>query len=330
MAAQLRVAVVGASGIGKHHAKWHHLAGGEVVGFLGSSQERCAATAQALKEIFAFSGRGYWDWEQLLTEAQPDLVDICLPNHLHANYARQALAAGSHVLCEKPLVWQQGERYEELLEKARRLVDSAREKGLKFGVCTQYAASLPHYLRLYEPVRGELGEITEFFAEMETLARGRRRSAADVWVDMGPHPLSLLLAWMPDGAVESDSLQVEFKGGEARAVFDFVSARGTSRSEIIVRDREEGKPVRRFGVNGFVVDCGGRSDEEGMFRSVLSFAGQEVMGEDFMSLLIAQFVEAIQDPQQLPMVPGETGLRNLELQVQIAQKALSRGDERAG
>ena len=59
---KLRVAVAGASGIGKHHAKWYHMAGCEVVGFLGSSQETCEATVGALKAIFPFEGRGYTDW----------------------------------------------------------------------------------------------------------------------------------------------------------------------------------------------------------------------------------------------------------------------------
>ena len=318
---KLRVAVAGASGIGKHHAKWYHMAGCEVVGFLGSSQESCEATAEILKELFPFEGRGYRDWESLLDEEEPDLVDICVPNHLHLECALKALEKGCHVLCEKPLVWEQGEALDLLLERARGVVEVARKNGLKFGMCTQYAASLPHYAQLYEPACGELQEVTSFFAEMETVARGRRRSAAEVWVDMGPHPLSLLVAWMPDGAIAADSLQVEFKERKARASFDFVVGERSCRSEIIVCDREEGKPVRRFGVNGFVVDCQGRNDDQGHFRSLLSRGSAEVMGEDFMSLLISQFVQAVRDPQKPPLATGETGLRNLELQIQILQKA---------
>ncbi len=200
-------------------------------------------------------------------------------------------------------------------------VEVARKNGLKFGVCTQYATSLPHYAQLYEPACGKLQEVNSFYAEMETLARGRRRSAVEVWVDMGPHPLSLLLAWVPDGAIAADSLQVEFKERRARASFDFVAGGRICRSEIIVCDREEGKPARRFGVNGFVVDCEGQNDDQGRFRSLLRRESEEMMGEDFMSLLISQFVQVIRDPQKHLLVNGETGLRNLELQIQILQKA---------
>ena len=41
MARSVKVAIAGASGIGKHHAKWHYEAGSEVVGFLGRDEERC-------------------------------------------------------------------------------------------------------------------------------------------------------------------------------------------------------------------------------------------------------------------------------------------------
>ena len=54
---------------------------------------------------------------------------------------------------------------------------------------------------------------------METLSRGRPRDAASIWVDMGPHPLSLILAVWPTAIIIPDSLQVAFGGGTAKATF---------------------------------------------------------------------------------------------------------------
>ena len=45
----------------------------------------------------------YEHWEQLLQDPQVQLVDICLPPHLHAPVATAALEAGKHVFCEKPI-----------------------------------------------------------------------------------------------------------------------------------------------------------------------------------------------------------------------------------
>jgi predicted dehydrogenase len=45
----------------------------------------------------------YQRWQDLITDPAVDAVDICLPTDLHASVATAALAAGKHVLCEKPM-----------------------------------------------------------------------------------------------------------------------------------------------------------------------------------------------------------------------------------
>jgi predicted dehydrogenase len=315
----IRVAIAGVSGIGKHHAKWHHLAGADVVAFWGSSADSCARATETLQQIFPFSGRGYWDLDELLQAENPDVFDICLPNELHYSCAVRALEHGCHVLCEKPLIWSPDCAVVTMLEQGQTLLDSARERGRRLGVCTQYAACLPHYARLYELQRGSLGKINSFYAEMETLSRGRRRDAEEIWIDMGPHPLSLLLAWMPAGMVVGGSMEVIFSGGEARIGFEFTDAENTCRCDISVRDLGEGKPVRRFGVNDFIVGCEGRADDMGAYRCVLNHREQEEMGDDFMALLISQFLHCANHPEEVLLASGEAGLRNLELQLQILQ-----------
>ena len=317
----MRVVVIGVNGIGKHHAKWYHLAGAEVVAFLGSSKESCVTGAEALRAIFPFNGRSYSDFDALLKRERPDIVDICLPNELHFACAKKALENGSHVLCEKPLVWDEHADIEELARKARELVDIAHTRDLHLGMCGQYAASLPHYERVHERSRGPVEPLRSFYVEMETLARGRHRSPEEIWIDMGPHPLSLLLAWMPNGSVCIETLEVSLVGQEVRACFDF-QIRDQVRicqCEMVVRDVHQGKPIRRFGINEFVVECEGKVDETGAYRCVLSSEEIEDVGEDFMSLLIAQFMSCVKTPAFAPLVSGEIGARNLDLQLQILQ-----------
>ncbi len=42
-------------------------------------------------------------WQTLINDPRVELVDVCVPNHLHAQVAIAALQAGKHVACEKPL-----------------------------------------------------------------------------------------------------------------------------------------------------------------------------------------------------------------------------------
>ncbi|MFG3200212.1 Gfo/Idh/MocA family protein [Streptomyces sp. NPDC048208] len=58
--------------------------------------------------VRAAAGRHGWagtetDWRALIARDDVDLVDICTPGDSHAEIALAALAAGKHVLCEKPL-----------------------------------------------------------------------------------------------------------------------------------------------------------------------------------------------------------------------------------
>jgi len=324
MKPSLRVAVAGASGIGQHHAKWYNECGCEVVAFLGSCDASCRATAEDLHQSIGFSGRGYSDLPKLLEEVEPDVVDVCTPNEFHFEFAMAALEAGCHVLLEKPMVWDEGADADRSLGLAKRLVDEARERALHLGVCTQYAASLPLYERIYTQEKGDQPRAWEFIAEMETLSRGCQRDGAEIWVDMGSHPLSLLLAWMPDGVIDPDSLEAEFAGRQAKSRFDFNAEGRRCHCDIAVRDRREGPPTRRFGVNGVLVDCEGRADSDGVYQSVLRREGTEVMGQDFMSLLIAQFAATVSGVESGPLVSGATGVRNLELQLQIYNAALAR------
>jgi predicted dehydrogenase len=84
-----------------------------------------AACARSADKAKAFAGQwGYesieTDWRRLLERKDIDLIDICVPNNLHAEIAIAAAAAGKMILCEKPLAMDspEGLRMVEAVEKA--------------------------------------------------------------------------------------------------------------------------------------------------------------------------------------------------------------------
>ena len=99
MSRQFRVAVIGA-GIGAAHVEAYleHAALYQVSVVCDLDAARAtklAATAGAAVET---------SYAAVLARDDVDLIDICLPPHLHLATIEQALHAGKHVLCEKPLV----------------------------------------------------------------------------------------------------------------------------------------------------------------------------------------------------------------------------------
>jgi UDP-N-acetylglucosamine 3-dehydrogenase len=99
----IRVAIIGAGRMGSTHARaWSHLPGAEIVALADINQDTAKELAQAVGTTDAAI---YADAESLLAEQGDaiDAVSICLPTHLHRAVAEAALAAGKHVLCEKPM-----------------------------------------------------------------------------------------------------------------------------------------------------------------------------------------------------------------------------------
>jgi predicted dehydrogenase len=83
----------------------------------------CARSADKAQD---FAGRwGYesveTDWRKLIERKDIDLIDICVPNNLHAEIALAAAAAGKMILCEKPLAMNgpEGRKMVEAVEKAK-------------------------------------------------------------------------------------------------------------------------------------------------------------------------------------------------------------------
>jgi predicted dehydrogenase len=90
--------VVGTGFIGPVHVEALRRLGRPVLGVLGSSAEKSRQAASTLG-----LPRGYERWEDVLADPAVSVVHLASPNRLHFEQCRQALAAGKHVLCEKPL-----------------------------------------------------------------------------------------------------------------------------------------------------------------------------------------------------------------------------------
>ncbi len=148
MTAKPRVLIAGTGFAGQGHTDAFRGAGAEVVGMVGRTPEVVRDVATSMN--IPYFGT---DWAAALAECKPDIVSIATPGGAHVEPITQAINAGCHVFCDKPMT-HSGDTAVEL----HRL---ATDKGVKtaYAASFRYAASVLHAKRLV--AAGAIGEPTE-------------------------------------------------------------------------------------------------------------------------------------------------------------------------
>ena len=220
----LGAAVIGSGFIGTVHVQALRRIGVTVHGLLGSSPER--ATEQAARLGVP---RGYGDLGELLGDEGVDVVHVTSPNHAHHPQVREILAAGRHVVCEKPLAVTSDQSADLVEAAARAGVVAAVNFNLRFYPLNQH---------LSEHIRGGgLGHVrlvtgryfqdwllldTDWNWRLEPEHGGTLRAVGDIgshWLDLvafvtGLHVTSVMaelatfvpVRHQPTGPVETFSL----------------------------------------------------------------------------------------------------------------------------
>jgi predicted dehydrogenase len=194
MEKKVRVAIIGCGGIanGKHIPGLSKLDTVELVAFCDIIEEKAI---QAADKIGTTGIRIYTDYKELLKDETIDVIHVCTPNKSHSFITIDALEAGKHVLCEKPMAKTSAE--------ARLMLEAAKRTGKKLtiGYNNRHRPDSVHLKKICE--RGDLGEI--YYAKAHAI----RRRAVPTWgvflnedeqgggplIDIGTHALDLTL-WL--------------------------------------------------------------------------------------------------------------------------------------
>ena len=192
MANKLKAGIIGCGGIanGKHMPALKKVPNVEMVAFCDIIEERAQ---KAAKEFGVPGAKVYTDYRELLQDKSIDVVHVLTPNRDHSYITVDALEAGKHVMCEKPMAINPAE--------AQKMLDAAKETGkiLTIGYQNRYRPDSQYLKRACE--NGELGEI--YFAKAHAI----RRRAVPTWgvflneyeqgggplIDIGTHALDLTL-----------------------------------------------------------------------------------------------------------------------------------------
>lgn len=142
MAKKIRAALIGFGGMGHFHASCYAKQKNvELVAICDIDKKKLEQEKEAIN--IGESGRTdlstvakFTSYEEMIAKVQFDMLDICLPCHLHDEYAIRAMKDGYHVLCEKPMA--------RTVQQADRMIRVARETNRKLMIaqCLRFAPNL--------------------------------------------------------------------------------------------------------------------------------------------------------------------------------------------
>ena len=188
----VKVGIIGCGGIanGKHMPSLKKVENCEMVAFCDIIPERAE---KAAKDFGAADAKVYTDYKELLKDESIDVVHVCTPNRSHSFITVDALEAGKHVMCEKPMAINSAE--------AKKMLDAAERTGklLSIGYQSRFRSDST-YLK-QEAEEGVFGDI--YYAKATAI----RRRAVPTWgvflneeeqgggplIDIGTHALDLTL-----------------------------------------------------------------------------------------------------------------------------------------
>ena len=178
----LRVAVVGAGYWGPNLIRnFNEAPGADIVAVADLSQERLAPIRKRYPAIHLTT-----DHREILADGTVDAVAFATPIHTHRALCEEALAAGKHVMVEKPLAG--------TVADAEAMVRAAERAGrtLMVGHTFVYNPAVTAVREIIE--RGDLGTIQ--YIDSQRVNLGLHQFDFNVLWDLGPHDVSITLHWL--------------------------------------------------------------------------------------------------------------------------------------
>ncbi len=292
----------------------------ELIAIASRSEEKAKAAAEKYH-----IPRAYGSYEALLEDPDIEAVYIPLPNDLHAEWTLRAIAAGKHILCDKPLAL--------TLEDAHRMADAAKAAGVRLMEGFMWRHH-PQHRRVKEIVQsGEIGAVTHFRGvfgypaafDPKNIRFNPEHGGGSLWdvavypvnaaryfMESEPHAVYASAKWDEATGVDYHiSALLEFNGSRTAYIDSGFDTVFTSRYEI-VGDTGVVAAERAFQVG-----------EAGVTLTIR--VGDNVRTEFFphmdqYGLEIRDFCHAVRNPE-LSLAPGEDGVAQTRVMTTLARSA---------
>lgn len=282
------------------------------------SPEKARATAERHG-----AARAYGSYDDLLADPEIEAVYLPLPNDQHAEWTRKALAAGKHVLCDKPMALS--------LSEAEQMAAAAVTAGRRLMEGFMYRHH-PQHEKVFALLRsGAIGEPVHFRGVFTYPAtadhagiRWNPAQGGGAFLDVGVYPLNAARWLLGDEPTEARALAVPdeatgvdlhttallgFPGGRTASLTCGFDQAFTSRYEVVGRNgsivAERAFQVGESGVRVLLRANNSDTEEVFFFEHV-----------DQFRLEVEHFSACVRDPQK-PLEPGEDGVAQARAQALV-------------
>jgi len=147
MSTRIKFAIVGCGNIGKRHvAIVDSLANAELVAICDTDQLKCEELSNSYQDIPYFTS-----YDEMLSEVDMDVVNICTPHHMHADMAIAAANRKINILVEKPMALK--------VKDCQRMIEAAKQNEVLLSVVKQNRHNVPVKLAKDALEKGMLGKV---------------------------------------------------------------------------------------------------------------------------------------------------------------------------
>ena len=318
---KLRTAVVGLGSISRTHLKAIESCENAV---LSSVCDIVKSRADA--EAAEYGAKAFYDFDEMLSDGEFDVLHICTPHYLHAQMAIKAMNAHKHVLTEKPMAM--------LYDDAVKMNEAAEKNGVYLGVCFQNRYNRSSIVLRQLIDSKALGEVKGIKGSV-TWDRGADYYAQDAWrgtldyegggvlINQAIHTLDLV-QWLCPGNYESVKASISQKRlmgvvqteDTADALITFDSGIKALFYASICYSANSPVSIEVECENGRILFCGDIFVmKNGAPTEVISFnqlRGEKAYWGDSHTLLINDFYSSVIDGKPFA-VNGKEGLTALKI-----------------
>lgn len=321
----LKVGVIGCGTISKyrHLPEYNANKQVEIVAVCDIVEERAKKMAEE------YGAKAFTDYKEVLKLDDIDAISVCLPNYLHAPVSIDALNAGKHVLCEKPMATSK--------EEAEAMIEAAIANGKKLMIGHNQRFVTSHQKAKEIIDSGKLGKIYSFKTTFGHAGpEGWSVDGAESWFF---NKKQAFIGAMGDLGVHKADL-IRYLLGEFTEVGAFIETNAKQFSDVddnaVCILRTESGIIGTLAASWAYVSSGDNSTiiygEKGTLRleadpeyslieeyrdgSVVNHKLDKIQtneeGGQTSSHVISHFVESIVENKE-PLINGEEGMKSLQI-----------------